>query len=243
MLSDKIAQLLEGTLSADEAISVELLPSIGVRIARHRKTIMFEASVAFSSTHIGELGELFIGSHSYMNDGGYIRGVAAVGRFCSIGRRVSIGAAPHKMVGLSTHPKLRFSDPNALSEQPDLLAVGAQPDRVMGPTVIESDVWIGDGAVILAGVKVGIGAVIGANAVVRSDVAPYSIVAGAPARTVRSRFSPTVIAALLASQWWEASVETITALPVWDVNRLLRIFADTGGPLPSEHLTYCLQQE
>ena len=51
--------------------------------------------------------------------------------------------------------------------------------------VIGDKVWIGFGASILKGVTVGEGAVVGAKAVVTRDVAPYTVVAGNPARVVR----------------------------------------------------------
>jgi acetyltransferase-like isoleucine patch superfamily enzyme len=53
-----------------------------------------------------------------------------------------------------------------------------------GPTVIEDNVWIGEGACILGGVRVGHNSIVGANAVVTCDVPPYSVVAGVPARKV-----------------------------------------------------------
>jgi acetyltransferase-like isoleucine patch superfamily enzyme len=53
------------------------------------------------------------------------------------------------------------------------------------PVVIEDDVWIGEGAVILKGVTVGKRAVIGANAVVTKNVLPYTVVGGVPARLIR----------------------------------------------------------
>ena len=61
--------------------------------------------------------------------------------------------------------------------------------------VIEDDVWIGHGALLLAPLHVGRGAVIGAGSVVTRDVAPYSCVAGNPARQLRMRFTPEQIAA------------------------------------------------
>ena len=53
-----------------------------------------------------------------------------------------------------------------------------------GATVIEQNVWIGEGACILGGVRVGAGAVIGANAVVTRDVEPRTVVGGVPARAI-----------------------------------------------------------
>ena len=63
--------------------------------------------------------------------------------------------------------------------------------------------WVGYGAVILAGVTVGDGAFIGTRAVVTKDVPPYTIVGGIPAKPIRKRFSEDTIAALLELRWWD----------------------------------------
>ncbi len=55
-------------------------------------------------------------------------------------------------------------------------------------TKIEDDVWIGDGALVMRGVTIGRGAVVAARAVVTSDVKPYTVVAGVPARHIADRF-------------------------------------------------------
>lgn len=55
------------------------------------------------------------------------------------------------------------------------------------PVFIDDEVWIGHGAVILKGVKVGRGAIIAAGAVVTKDVEPYSIMGGVPAKLIRKR--------------------------------------------------------
>lgn len=54
------------------------------------------------------------------------------------------------------------------------------------PVVIEDNVWIGEGAIIQKGVKVGFGSIIGANSVVTKNVPPKSIVAGVPASVLKS---------------------------------------------------------
>lgn len=57
----------------------------------------------------------------------------------------------------------------------------------ISPILVEDDVWIGANAVILQGVHIGTGAIVAAGAVVRSRVAPYEIVGGVPAKTLKSR--------------------------------------------------------
>jgi len=54
-----------------------------------------------------------------------------------------------------------------------------------GPVVVEDDVWLGEGVCVMPGVRIGRGAIIGANAVVTKDIPPYGIAAGTPARTIR----------------------------------------------------------
>ncbi len=81
-----------------------------------------------------------------------------------------------------------------------------------GDTVIGNDVWIGQNAVILPGVQIGDGAIIGANSVVGSNIAPYTIVAGNPARVLRKCFVDELIALMLRFKWWDRSVEEINEL-------------------------------
>jgi acetyltransferase-like isoleucine patch superfamily enzyme len=78
-----------------------------------------------------------------------------------------------------------------------------------GDVVIGNDVWIGSGVTIMSGVTVGDGAVLGANSTVASDVEPYAVVAGNPARTQRSRFPRDQVDGLLAIAWWDWSDERI----------------------------------
>jgi acetyltransferase-like isoleucine patch superfamily enzyme len=56
-----------------------------------------------------------------------------------------------------------------------------------GPVVIEDDVWLGAGSVVLDGVKVGKGSIVGAGAVVTKDLPPYAIAAGVPAKIIKMR--------------------------------------------------------
>ena len=71
---------------------------------------------------------------------------------------------------------------------------------------------IGQNAVILPGVHIGDGAIIGANSVVGSDVDPYTIVVGNPAKLLRKRFDDELIDLMLRFQWWDKSIEEIDSL-------------------------------
>lgn len=56
-------------------------------------------------------------------------------------------------------------------------------------TIIGNDVWIGHGVIVVAGTKIGEGAIIAAGAVVVKDVDPYTIVGGNPAKPIKARFT------------------------------------------------------
>ena len=78
-----------------------------------------------------------------------------------------------------------------------------------GNILIGNDVWLGYGAIILPGVKIGDGAVIGAGSVVTKNVDDYEIVAGNPAKHIKYRFSKEKAEILKKIKWWEWPVEKI----------------------------------
>ena len=83
-----------------------------------------------------------------------------------------------------------------------------------GDTVIGNDVWIGMDTTIMPGIKIGDGAVIGANAVVTHDIPPYAIVAGIPAKVIKYRFADEIINELLELQWWNLDENLLKELPL-----------------------------
>ncbi len=141
-------------------------------------------------------GRLRIGARSTIAAGAIVQGTVTIGDDSSVqayavlvgyGKEpsppgaITIGhfvrIAPHVMIIAAQH---RFDDPT-------------RPIHGQGmkhaPITIEDDVWIGGGAHIMAGVRIGRGSVIGAGAVVTKDIPPFSVAVGVPARVIRSRLA------------------------------------------------------
>lgn len=78
-----------------------------------------------------------------------------------------------------------------------------------GNIIINDDVWIGYGATILSGVHIGQGAVVAAGAVVTSDIPPYAIVGGVPAKVIKYRFKPEIIEELMKIDYSKLTKEQI----------------------------------
>lgn len=78
-----------------------------------------------------------------------------------------------------------------------------------GQIIIQNDVWIGHNCTIMPGVTIHNGAVVAANSHVVSDVPPYAIVGGNPAKIIKFRFSKELIDKLLTIQWWNWSNDEI----------------------------------
>lgn len=66
------------------------------------------------------------------------------------------------------------------------LPPNARPIFLKGPVIIEDEVWLGEGAAVMPGVRIGRSSIIGANAVVTRDIPAYSIAVGAPARVIKT---------------------------------------------------------
>lgn len=146
-----------------------------------------------------------------------------IGKFCAIARdvRFTMNGANHKMECVTTYPFSIFGNgwEKVTPSMDDL--------PYKGDTVIQNDVWLGYGSVIMPGVKIGNGSVIASKSVVVKDVEPYSIVGGNPARLIRKRFSDDVIDVLQELRWWDWPVEKITVnleiLTSNDISKLMEL--------------------
>lgn len=122
-----------------------------------------------------------------------------IGNFVSIAPDVTfVVSGEHSVNHLSTFPfknRIINGEFEALSK---------------GDIIIGDDVWIGENAIILSGVKVGQGAVIAAGAVVTREVPPYSVVAGVPGKIIKYRFSEGVIEFLMTLDYNKLSKKMIS---------------------------------
>ena len=136
---------------------------------------------------------------------------AQIGKFANIAAFARIGATDHPLHTAACHHFLYRSDDYWEDAEPDADFFAQRRSRI---ATIGHDTWIGAGAMVKPEVTLGHGAVVAAGAVVTKDVAPYTIVAGTPAKPLRLRQPPEIAARLIALAWWDWPHDRLrTALP------------------------------
>lgn len=123
--------------------------------------------------------KLEIGDHFFIGHDSQIMANAVIGDYVIFGNKVGI-------VGKYDHNFQEVGIPTRLApciQQENYLWKGSS-----AMTIVEDDVWVGYGTIIMSGVKIGRGSIIAAGSVVTKDVEQFSIYAGNPARKIRSRF-------------------------------------------------------
>lgn len=184
------------------------------KIKMQKKNIIFLRKANIDKNAVLE-GQNKIGAESwfegYMGFGTYIGDqciiMGKIGRYCSIGHKVTVltGTHPsHKFV--STHPTF-FSlglqnGTTYVSTQKFKEKIYADENNKYG-CIIGNDVWIGYNATIMGGCTIGDGAIVAAGALVKENVEPYTIVAGQPAKVIGKRFEDEKIAFLMKIKWWD----------------------------------------
>lgn len=132
-----------------------------------------------------------------------------IGNFCAIAKGVTfvMNGANHRTDCVTTYPFYIMGGDwgGAIAPVMDELPI-------KGDTVIGNDVWIGQNVTIMPGVHIGDGAIIGANATVASDIPPFSIAVGNPAKVMRRRFDDEMISLLERLQWWNRPIEEVDKL-------------------------------
>lgn len=167
-----------------------MVKSIILAIGRRLQTFLAIRNKNYLVTgkglHIGKSSRLWapdnitIGDNVYLGKYIHIEANCEIGNYCLLANRVAIiGRNDHdyKVIGVP----VRFS--------PWIGKKNHTPLSYDDKTVIQDDVWVGYGAILLTGVTIGRGSIIAAGSVVAHDVEPYSIVAGVPAKKVGKRFS------------------------------------------------------
>jgi acetyltransferase-like isoleucine patch superfamily enzyme len=151
----------------DHGVYLHALPS-GITIGEGTFVMHHTMLHVFNFRNLPQAG-ITIGKDCFIGEFNVVRGQGGV----TIGDEVYTG--PMVQILAVNHV---IDDPQRAIRQQGITARGI---------VIEDDVWIGAGAVVLDGVTIGRGSVIGAGAVVADDIPPYSVAVGTPARPVKDR--------------------------------------------------------
>lgn len=162
-----------GSFTAENHSEIHCLSRRGVRFGK-KVTVGSYAIIRGTNFYGGEIGEgLSVGDYSNIGPYCYIgcSGYIEIGKNVMMSPRVSIYSENHNF-GMTGIP---------MKEQ----------GVTRGTVTIEDDCWIASHSVILSGVKVGRGAIVAAGSVVTKDAAPYSIVAGSPAKEISKREPPS----------------------------------------------------
>lgn len=178
------------------------------KLNKHNYTVYENIFGDMNKVHIGRYtyGDIYVSSPNPDCE-------LFIGNFCSIAGEVRfLLGADHSLNRISTYPfksQIFKNGIDAISK---------------GNIIVSDDVWIGQGAIILSGVKVGQGAVIAAGAVVTSDVPPYAIVGGIPAKVIKYRFNPEIIKKLLGVDYSQLTKEDIEN----NIDNFYEILSDGG---------------
>ncbi|MGJ1514920.1 CatB-related O-acetyltransferase [Sphingobacterium siyangense] len=178
-------------------VIISINTKFGGRNSINSKTNVYNSSIGFGT---------YLGKNVELNN-------AIVGKYCSIASGVKILPYTHpSKIFVSTHPAffslLKQAGFTYVNKQRFKETVHIEKDERIF-IEIGNDVWIGEDAKLMGGIKVGDGAIIGAGALVTKDVPPYAIMVGVPARKIKSRFNDDDINFLKHLRWWDKDEDWI----------------------------------
>jgi acetyltransferase-like isoleucine patch superfamily enzyme len=136
-------------------------------------------------------GKIKIGFATTLGQNNFFAGDINIGKYCQIGADVAIHTTNHPVSYMSTYINKNLFNGELVTLKEN------------NKTIIGNDVWIGHNVIILGNVKIGNGAILAAGSIVTKDIAPYSIVAGVPAKQIKKRFSDEIIKEIEALKWWD----------------------------------------
>lgn len=176
-------------------------PKLSERPAIHPTAHVTDATLG-RYTEVGagcRIAHASLGDYSYCVENTQIA-YASIGKFANIAAHVRIYASmhPHQRASLH-HFTYRSSWYFDGETDDDAFFEGRAAQRIE----IGHDTWIGHGAVVMPGVRIGTGAIIGSNAVVTRDVADFAIAVGVPAKPIRQRFPDAIATRLMELAWWD----------------------------------------
>lgn len=152
-----------------------------------------------------------VGYGSYIGDECTI--FAKIGKYCSIGHKVTVLTGTHPShVFVSTSPvffSLGKQNGTTYVHKQKFIEKNYADEQNRYGAIIGNDVWIGYNVTIMGGVTIGDGAIIATGALVNNDVEPYTIVAGQPAKVINKRFTEEQIEWLIKFKWWDKPVNWI----------------------------------
>lgn len=175
-----------------------------------------------------------VGFATYLGEDCFLEN-CIIGKYCSISSNVIVVQGTHPTSRwVSTHPaffSLNEQSGVVYTEQNRFDEYKYVSDTDKCSAIIGNDVWIGRSANILAGVRIGDGAVIGAGALVTKDIPPYAIVGGVPAKIIKYRFNESDRNYLHNLQWWNKGEEWISSHAKYfsDIDVLKEVIELEGG--------------
>ena len=234
MIESKLEHFLNHTLTADRIIDDNGLTDYKIRTSdlSYLNGVMFEKGSMIRSENFHHFpNRIFIGAYSSIRHSGYMRQNFFMGRHSGIGYRCTIGAGMHNFSGVSINSDTIMAKVSNYTDE-ELEYLNIPRDRTdvklmnSKPVIIENDVYLGDGVIVMPGVTIGNGSVVAANAVVTKDIEPYTIVGNIPAKTIRDRFPDKIKEQLINSKWWNIKLEVLKTLPVDNVFNFIDMVKD-----------------
>lgn len=165
-----------------------------------------------------------------------------IGRYCSIGARVSVMGVDHPISRFTTanitYDRQAITNAQFFKDHPEIenFQVNNQEPKNALSATIGNDVWIGEDVTIARGVTIGDGAILASKALVTKDVPPYAIVGGVPAKIIRYRFPQNIIDRLVQLKWWNYEVQSILSasadIPIEEFVEMAENAVERGNTRP-----------